>query len=122
VVAHNDVVGDMSDHHAFRLRGVPFLFLSCGRWAHYHQPSDTPERLAWGKMALIRDYVVALTGALTESDLALPPIDTTAMEIRYLEAALGPVLPAVLAMLRMSALKTRADLIRLALGLQSLGV
>ena len=31
VVVHNDVVGDMSDHHAFRLRDVPYLFLSCGR-------------------------------------------------------------------------------------------
>jgi hypothetical protein len=44
------------------------------------------------------------------------------MEIGYLEVALGPILPAVLAMLRISALKTRADLARLAAGLQSLGV
>ena len=122
VVVHNDVVGDMSDHHAFRLRGTPYLFLSCGRWAHYHQETDTPDRLAWGKMALIRDYVVSLGGALAEADLAAPPLDTTAMEIRYLEAALGPALPGVLAMLRMSSLKTRADLRRLAFGLQSLGV
>jgi hypothetical protein len=121
-VAHNDVVGDMSDHHAFRVRGVPYLFLSCGRWAHYHRETDTPDRLAWGKMALIRDYLVSLTGALAETDLAAPPVDTTAMEIRYLEAALGPILPAVLALLRMSSLKTRSDLVRLAIGLQSLGV
>ena len=122
VVVHNDLVGDMSDHHAFRLRGVPYLFLSCGRWAHYHRETDTPDRLAWGKMALIRDYVVSLAGALADADLAAPPVDTTAMEIRYLEAALGPVLPAVLKMLRMSALETRADLARLAFGLQMLGV
>ena len=121
-VVHNDVVGDMSDHHAFRVRGVPYLFLSCGRWAHYHRETDTPDRLAWGKMALIRDYLVSLTGALAETDLAAPPVDTTAMEIRYLEAALGPILPAVLALLRMSSLKTRSDLVRLAIGLQSLGV
>jgi hypothetical protein len=37
-------------------------------------------------------------------------------------AALGPVLPAVLGMLRISALKTRDDLQRLAFALQSLGV
>jgi len=43
------------------------------------------------------------------------------MEIRYLEAALGPVLPMVLPTLGMSTLKTRADLRRLALGLQALG-
>lgn len=122
VVVHNDLVGDMSDHHAFRLGGVPYLFLSCGRWAHYHRETDTPDRLAWGKMGLIRDYVVSLAGALADADLAAPPVDTTAMEIRYLEAALGPVLPAVLMMLRISALETRADLARLAIGLQMLGV
>lgn len=90
VVAQNDVVGDVSDHHAFRLRGVPYLFLSCGRWAHYHQETDTPDRLAWDKMALIRDYAVSLAGAMADGTLAMPPVDTTAMEIRYLESALGP--------------------------------
>ena len=64
----------------------------------------------------------ALAGALTDTALDVPSVDTTAMEIRHLEATLRPVLPAVLAMLRMSALKTRADLARLAMGLQSLGV
>jgi hypothetical protein len=122
VVAHNDVVGDMSDHHAFRLRGVPYLFLTCGRWAHYHRETDTPDRLAWAKMALIREYVVALAGALSEATLEISPVDTLAMEIRYLELALGPVLPAVLARLGMSALRTRGDLQRLAAGLQALGV
>ena len=42
VVVQNDVVGDMSDHHAFRLRDVPYLFLSCGRWAHYHRRPTRP--------------------------------------------------------------------------------
>jgi len=122
VVAHNEVVGDMSDHHAFRLRRVPYLFLTCGRWIHYHRESDTPDRLAWGKMALIRDYLVALAGAMADGALAVPPVDTTAMEIRYLEAALGPALPLVLTRLGISALKTREDLQRLAFGLQALGV
>jgi hypothetical protein len=122
VVVPNDVVGDMSDHHAFRMRGVPFLLLSCGRWQHYHMETDTPDRLAWTKMELIRDYVVSLTAALAETDLAAPPVDTTAMEIRYLEAALGTALPTVLGALRLTSLKSRADLTRLAFGLQSLGV
>jgi Peptidase family M28 len=122
VVVQNDVVGDMSDHHAFRLRGVPYLFLSCGRWIHYHRETDTPDRLAWGKMGLIRDYVISLAGAMADGALAVLPVDTTAMEIRYLEAALGPVLAAVLMHLGISTLKTRADLQRLAFGLQALGV
>jgi hypothetical protein len=75
---------------------VPYLFLSCGRWIHYHRETDTPDRLAWGKMGLIRDYVVSLAGAMADGALAVPPVDTTAVEIRYLEAALGPVLGAVM--------------------------
>jgi hypothetical protein len=73
-------------------------------------------------MDLIRDYVVALTAAAAETDLAVPPVDTTGLEIRYLEAALGAALPAILGALRMTSLKSRADLFRLAIGLQSLGV
>lgn len=122
MLVQNDVVGDVSDHHAFRLRDVPYLFLTCGRWVHYHQGTDTPDRLAWDKMALIRDYVVSLAGAMADAALAVPPVDTTAMEIRYLESALGPMLAVVLTQLRMNALKTRADLQRLAVGLQALGV
>ena len=122
VVAQNDVVGDVSDHYAFRLRGVPYLFLTCGRWAHYHQETDTPDRLAWDKMALIRDYLGSLAGAMADGSLAVPPVDTTAMEICYLESALGPMLAMVLTQLGMRALKTRADLQRLAVGLQALGV
>jgi hypothetical protein len=44
------------------------------------------------------------------------------MEIRYLESTLGPMRAMVLTQLGMSALKTRADLQRLAVGLQALGV
>jgi hypothetical protein len=122
VVVPNSVVGDMSDHHAFRMRRVPFLLLSCGRWEHYHRESDTPDKLAWAKMELIRDYVVTLTTALAETDLSVPAVDTTAMEIRYLESAFGPSLPAILRRLGLSALRDRTDLTRLAFGLQSLGV
>ena len=40
----NSYIGDMSDHGVFRRNGVPYFFLSCGHWAHYHQPTDTPDR------------------------------------------------------------------------------
>jgi hypothetical protein len=69
-----------------------------------------------------RDYVVSLAGAMADGALAVPPADTTAMEIRYLKSTLGPMLAIVLTQLGMSALKTRADLQRLAVGLQALGV
>ena len=41
----NRYVDDMSDHGVFRQNGVPYLFLSCGRWEHYHKETDTPDRL-----------------------------------------------------------------------------
>ncbi|MHC4710433.1 MAG: hypothetical protein ACYTA3_08420 [Planctomycetota bacterium] len=31
----NSFIGDMSDHHAFRVAGQPYVFLSCGRGIHY---------------------------------------------------------------------------------------
>ena len=38
--ADAEVIPPLSDHWAFWQRQVPFLFLTCGRWQHYHQPSD----------------------------------------------------------------------------------
>jgi len=57
VAVLNRYVQDLSDHHAFRLDGRPYLFLSCGRWEHYHMPTDTPEKLNYEKMMYIADYV-----------------------------------------------------------------
>jgi hypothetical protein len=47
----NRYVGDMSDHGVFRRNDVPYVFFSCGRWEHYHRPTDTPDRLNYEKMA-----------------------------------------------------------------------
>jgi Zn-dependent M28 family amino/carboxypeptidase len=49
--ADADVIPPLSDHWAFWHKQVPFLFLTNGRWEHYHQPTDTPEKLDWAKMA-----------------------------------------------------------------------
>ena len=98
------------------------MFLTCGRWPHYHQPTDTPEKLAWEKMALIRDYVVALATILADSELSPASDETTAMEIRYFEIALGPQLAEVLALLGIDALRNRLDLERLAAKVQGFGL
>jgi hypothetical protein len=57
VTALNRYVGDMSDHHAYRLARTPYLFLTCGRWDHYHLPSDTPEKLDYAKMAAVAELL-----------------------------------------------------------------
>ncbi len=49
--ADADVIPPLSDHWAFWKKQVPFLFLTNGRWEHYHQVTDTPDKLDWAKVA-----------------------------------------------------------------------
>lgn len=96
VTALNRYVGDMSDHHVFRLRRVPYLFLTGGRWAHYHQPTDTPDRLDYGRMAAIADVLEALARGVAERPLAGPweGYDTTPTDLETMRAGLGALLDA----------------------------
>ena len=94
VTALNRYVGDLSDHHTFRLGQVPYLFLSCGRWPHYHAPTDTPDLLDWPKCAAMTDLVEALTRDVTTRTRDGPweGFDTTATDIATMRAALAPLL------------------------------
>ena len=91
----NRYVGDLSDHHVFRTHERPFLFLSCGRWRHYHQRTDTPDRLNYAKMAAIVELTEALVRRTDAATLAGPfgAGDTLALELaairRHFGAALG---------------------------------
>ena len=49
--ADAETVPPLSDYEPFWRREVPFLFLTNGRWRHYHTPEDTPEKLDYPKMA-----------------------------------------------------------------------
>ncbi len=62
----NYVVPSMSDYDAFKNASIPFLFYSCGRWEHYHAPTDTPDRLDYAKMAALVPHLVALVSVLGE--------------------------------------------------------
>lgn len=42
-----------SDYQAYRRNGVPYVFLTTGTPWYYHRPSDTPDKLDFGKMARI---------------------------------------------------------------------
>lgn len=111
---------DLSDHYVFRTQGVPYLFLSCGQWAHYHQPTDTPDRLNYVKMTRICQFLVALVRSLAEEDLprASQPagveVDTTALEIELLHEAFGPALPLLQQVVGLPTIATRGDLDTLA--------
>jgi hypothetical protein len=111
VPALNAYIGDLSDHHAFRLDRRPYLFLSCGHWLHYHQSSDTPEKLNYGKMAAISEFLVDAV-----EDIAAKPLDgpfegydTTPIELEFMRRSIGP-LAAALGL----KLESRADIDRLA--------
>ena len=110
-------VGDMSDPHAFRDMGIPYLFFSCGRSEHYHQPSDTPEKLAYPKMARIAAFLTGVTrAACAAGDLsrAEGKHDTAGLEISLLREALGPaLLPVLLRLAGVGKLRGRADLDRI---------
>jgi len=90
----NSYIGDLSDHHAFRLDRRPYLFLSCGHWEHYHQPTDTPEKLNYSKMACIRDFMIRTVHQADRSNLDGPfeGYDSTPTEIELMKEAFGPYL------------------------------
>ncbi len=53
-------VGDHSDYHVHRDQGEPFLFLTGGRWEHYHRVTDLPEHLDLDRMDNLVDYLLRL--------------------------------------------------------------
>lgn len=123
----NRYIGDMSDHAVFRWHNVPYLFLSCGRWRHYHAETDTPEKLNYEKMARIVTYLVRLTRGLCSSGLSEPASGsnenaTVDFEIRRFKKAAGPVFPFVSQYLGLKRLKTREDIDNLVSVLLSYGL
>jgi hypothetical protein len=73
---------------------VPYLFLSCGRWAHYHAPTDVPDVLDYPKMARVADVVEAFVRGAADRSLNGPweGYDTTVTDVATMNAALGPLL------------------------------
>jgi hypothetical protein len=123
----NSYIGDMSDHGVFRRHGVPYFFLSCGHWAHYHQTTDTPDRLNYRKMAAITRQVDALLKNIDGKELRGTRkkeriCNTVEIEIRHLRRALGPILPIVLKRAKLSEITTRKHIDRLVDSLLALGL
>jgi hypothetical protein len=118
VAASNAYVGDMSDHHVFRLHDIPYLFLSCGRWQHYHAPTDTPDKLNYDKIEAIAN---SLSDIIRRCDACqFPPADrtydSTPTELLLMNQTLGPFLQKQ----GLPQPRTRADLDKIAASLLSL--
>lgn len=120
----NEYVGDMSDHGIFRKNGVPYLFLSCGHWEHYHQETDTPDRLNYEKMASIAQYSEAVCRAAAATNLPsdAPGIDPVGFEASTWQSALGPLCEPVAGLLGVPDFNKRSHIARAAKALQSFGL
>jgi hypothetical protein len=120
----NRYIGDVSDHGVFRRNKVPYFFLTCARWEHYHRPTDTPERLNFHKMARTTGFI----GALLENLAALPlaqgaaATDTLGLESAFLHDSLGPLLPLALRWAGVAGLGSRQEMDKLVARLMSLGL
>jgi hypothetical protein len=55
----NDYMPNLSDHYAFD-QNRPFLFFTCGFWEHYHEKTDTPDKLNYEKMETIALFFLDL--------------------------------------------------------------
>jgi hypothetical protein len=117
----NSVVGDMSDHHAFRLGGEPYLFLSCGEGKYYHDLRDDLNWINFDKVAKVERLVAAVLqsadGLLPEtaeseleSDSGLSGDHALEFEISQLRVVFGQHLPKMQYLLGLGAsLTTRSE-------------
>lgn len=85
-----------SDYVPFQERRIPFLFVSTGACAHYHQPGDTPDRLDYPRMALhvetVRELVtqaLAVAERPAWRETPAPRLD----EIQAVRGLVGRALP-----------------------------
>lgn len=120
----NEYVGDMSDHGIFRQNNVPYVFLSCGRWEHYHQPTDTPDRLNYLKMAAIAEYCLDVCRAASEATFTegFSTSDSIEYEKQTWKEALGLMRRPLAKILGVSDFDSRANINKAAAKLTSLGL
>jgi hypothetical protein len=120
----NEYVGDMSDHGIFRENDVPYVFLSCGRWKHYHRPTDTPDRLNYSKMAAITSYCLDLCWAASGASLteAVSSGDSLGFEKQTWRKALGIMRRPLAKILGVSDFDSREKIDRAVAKLMSLGL
>ncbi|MDY7224946.1 M28 family metallopeptidase [Hyalangium rubrum] len=95
-----ETIPPLSDYWGFWRRRVPFLFLTNGRWRHYHTPEDTPDKLDYPKIEATARWLERLTReacARPEPQVRfLPEVRDDASTLRSLIAltrALEPLSP-----------------------------
>jgi|CXWL01.1.fsa_nt_gi hypothetical protein len=92
--ADAEAIPPLSDYYAFWKKQIPFLFLSCGRWEHYHQPTDTPDRLDYEKIAATAKWLEGFVRAMCsrpEKRFAYVEARDDRSTLESLLALLGPM-------------------------------
>lgn len=120
----NRYVDDMSDHGVFRKAGVPYLFFSCGRWEHYHRPTDTPDRLNYRKMARLTGLSLDLLESADQANLEpfVAADDPVLFEAQTFRRSLGPLQPLLCRWAGVRDLRSRASIDLVVEKLMSLGL
>lgn len=81
----NEVMPDMSDHRAFRLRELPYLFVTCGQGPHYHRPSDVLDNVDLTKAAAVAEMVEAIVRGAARADMqGAQPHDSSELDFELL--------------------------------------
>ena len=111
-------------HGIFRKNNVPYVFLSCGRWEHYHEPTDTPDRLNYNKMAAITEYSIDVCRAASAATFAegLSSGDSVEFEKQTWKKAFGLMRRPLAKILGISDFNSRANIDRAVAKLMSLGL
>ena len=108
-----DLVPPLSDYEALRRQAVPVLFLTCARWRHYHELTDTPDRLDYAKLAATTIFTAALVDTLVAASAGSGRYDrlrvahaASIAELLEMARSLAPIAPT--AALAVSALEELA--------------
>jgi hypothetical protein len=123
----NSYIDDMSDHGVFRRNGVPYFFLSCGHWAHYHRPTDTPDRLNYRKMERISRQTCVLFAGLDAQPLKRSGgqervCDTLELEIECMRRSFGPLRSVLLKRTGLTNIESREEMDRMVNSLLNTGL
>lgn len=81
-----------SDHWNFAREGVPIAFFFTGFHPDYHKPSDTPDKIDYGKLRRITTYVYDIAFELAEAD-ERPLIDAERWEALERKGRQEPAAP-----------------------------
>jgi hypothetical protein len=91
--ADAEIIPPLSDYEPFWRSQIPFLFLTCGRSRVYHTPEDTPELLAWEKMAALASWLEIFTREICRDTrpIRFRELGDDASTLRSLQQLLTPL-------------------------------